>query len=153
MNDFLRYAVVLACSIALTALLSPLIRRLVSAVISLLSGIASSLRRAARSAQETYGKRDRRKILLFAAAAAAIPLAVYPVYRSWKLKSEYASEIQALSEADTGDEVLWGRYETDPSKFGKERLTWIVIENEPGRIRLLSKFGIAGGYYHQKHEA
>ena len=153
MNDFLRYAVVLSCSIALTALLSPLIRRLVSAVISLLSGIASSLRRAARSAQETYGKRDRRKILLFAAAAAAIALVVYPVYRSWKLKSEYASEIQALSEADTGDEVLWGRYETDPSKFGKERLTWIVIENEPGRIRLLSKFGIAGGYYHQKHEA
>ena len=66
---------------------------------------------------------------------------------------EYAEECRTLRQAAVGDEVLWGRWETDPGRPGKERLSWTVIAKEPGGVCLLSRFGIAGSYYHRKHEA
>ena len=51
-----------------------------------------------------------------------------------------------------GEEVLWGRYETDPSRMGKERLSWIVVDKDEESVCLLCKYGIAGNSYHRKHE-
>ena len=153
MSDFLRYAVVLTCSIALAALLTPLIRILVNSVIFLLSRASSFIRAKKRAAEEEYGKRKRRILLRFAAAAAIVLLAFLPLYRSFRLKAEYTSQLEALRKADVMDEVLWGHFETDPSRLGRERLSWIVIEKDEDKVCLLSKYGIAGGAFHRKHEA
>lgn len=152
MNDFLRYAVILVCSIACTALISPLIRRLVRLVIRFLEGIVSSLEASARAAAEEFGKKDHRRLIWIAASITLVILVSIPLYRNYRAKQEYDLECAALSDAAIGDEVLWGRYETDPSKLGKERLAWIVIGKDGDQLCLLTKYGIASGYYHQKHE-
>ena len=139
------------CSIASAALISPLIRLIVKGVIRLLEGAAASMRAAARAAAEEGRKKDRRKLFALCAAALVILLAAVPLYRDRTAKREYAEEMEALRGAAVSDEVLWGRYETDTSAIGRERLEWIVIGREGEKVCLLTKYGIAGGYYHQKH--
>ena len=164
MNDFLRYAVVLSTSIACTALLSWPIRRLVRAAVKLLSRLHASalaaFRAFMRAKQEETGaaahaKRMRKiRILLIAGAAVlAAVLVLVPVFRSQKAAAEFKAECEALQTASVGDVVLFGRYETDPSRVGPERMSWTVIRKDADRLCLLSAFGIAPGAYHKKHEA
>ena len=164
MNDFLRYAVVLSTSIACTALLSWPIRRLVRAAVKLLSRLHASalaaFQAAMRAKQEETGaaahaKRMRKiRILLIAGAAVlAAVLVLVPVFRSQKAAAEFKAECEALQTASVGDVVLFGRYETDPSRVGPERMSWTVVRKDADRLCLLSAFGIAPGAYHQKHEA
>ena len=159
MNDFLRYAVVLAASIAATALLSPLIRRIVRAVVSGLSKIAASISTSCQKALRVKAEEGRKKAgskkRIFLTAGVLILLAVFilvPVLQNVKAKAEFDAQLEALRTAKTGDIVLFGRYETDPSKIGKERVPWIVIKKENNAVCLLSDFGIAPGAYHRKHE-
>ena len=164
MNDFLRYAVVLSTSIACTALLSWPVRRLVRAVVRLLSGahasVSASFRAAARAKREETGaaahaKRMRkgRILLLSGAVVPAAVLVLIPVFRNVKSNAEFQAEYEVLKTASVGDSVLFGRYETDPSKAGTEQLAWTVIQKDADRLCLLSMFGIAPGAYHKKHEA
>ena len=55
--------------------------------------------------------------------------------------------------ANVGDEVSWGRFETDAERPGKETLTWIVVKREGDNVCLLTKQGIDGYWYNQNHEA
>ena len=160
MNDFLRYALILTVSIASAALLSPLIRLLTRSVIRLLAGADTRLQAAARMRAEEKGQADRRKrakrrrvIAVICLAAVPAVLILVPAYRNLSARKDFEEERAAFLNADVGDEVLFGRYETDPSKPGRERLEWIVIGRDSDTLRLLSKYGIAGGAWHPKHEA
>ena len=161
MNDFLRYAAVLASSIAAAAALSPLIRRIVRLVTSGLSKAAGSLSRSLQTAariKQEEGKKKRSawktRILLAALISGLlIVFVLVPVFRNMKAEAEFNSERKDLQSADVGDIVLLGRYESDPAKPGKERVPWTVIRKEKNSALLLSYFGIAPGAYHQKHEA
>ena len=60
-------------------------------------------------------------------------------------------EIQALKNASVGDEVWFGRYESDLVKPGKERISWLILERKGNQYLLVAKKGLAGSVYHQKH--
>nr|WP_297707836.1 acyltransferase family protein [uncultured Butyrivibrio sp.] len=64
---------------------------------------------------------------------------------------EYISEVNAINNAEVGDTVLFGRYDTQKSHIGKERMTWVVVYKENDRVCLLSEYGIAGSWYNQRH--
>jgi hypothetical protein len=99
---------------------------------------------------------QRSKLLNRTAAALIILCCGFIVYmtlgRHLIIQKEFKDEYAALKVADIGDRVLFGRFETDTSKPGTERLEWIVIGKEGDKIKLLASKGIAGSYYHQKHE-
>ena len=194
MPQYLRYAAVLSCSIACTALLSPCINYLVRLVTRLFlraeafvserlqvaaAGSSDGVQSAAINSEhvqaESEGssqsvhsavfpgrvwaaeKRKKRRIsgktAVFGVLLGGVILLSFSLSRRLLAAREYAEECRTLQQASVGDEVLWGRWETDPAIPGKERLSWTVIAKEPGRVCLLSRFGIAGSYYHRKHEA
>ncbi len=215
MPQYLRYAAVLSCSIACTALLSPCIDYLVRLVARLLlraaafvserlqvaaAGSSDGVQSAAINSEhvqaaaagssdgvqpaainsehvqaESEGssqsvhsavfpgrvwaaeKRKKRRIsgktAVFGVLLGGAILLSFSLSRRFLAAREYAEECRTLRQASVGEEVLWGRWETDPGRPGKERLSWTVIAKEPGRVCLLSRFGIAGSYYHRKHEA
>ena len=174
MPQYLRYAAVLSCSIACTALLSPCINYLVRLVTRRLlraaafvservkvaaAGSSDGVQAAAtdservRAAEKRKKRRISGKTAVFGVLLGGVILLSFSLSRRLLAAREYAEECRTLRQAAVGDEVLWGRWETDPGRPGKERLSWTVIAKEPGRVCLLSRFGIAGSYYHRKHEA
>ena len=153
MPDVVRFAVVTACSILCAAVLSPVIRSIVSRA----AGYLSIQIKPPVTLEREIAERKRKKrvrILKAAAAVTAVGIAAgFVVNRFIVEPGQYRAECGRIADASVGEEVLWGRFETDRIRPGKERLTWIVIEREGNRARLLAKNGIAGSWYHQKHEA
>lgn len=65
---------------------------------------------------------------------------------------ECKQELNALAAAQVGDEVFFGRYESDLIRPGRERVSWIVLEKQGNQYMLVSKKGLAGSVYAPKHE-
>ena len=156
MPEFYRFLVVTGSSIACTALLAPGIHRLTGLVTSLLLRPKFTNNTLERRIAEQK-KKKRRKTLAIAAAlfsllVAALFLKAYG-NRLFFAEHQFRQEYEALLAASEGDEVYWGYYEMDRSRLGEERLPWIVIHREEDRVCLLSRYGIAGSAYNQKHEA
>lgn len=110
-----------------------------------------------RVRQEAFGKKEKTKktrIVMTGGVLAMIAMLVLvPVFRSVSARAEFKSELEALQNANVGDSVYFGRFDTDPSHIGRERLSWIVIRKEGEKLCLLSFLGIAPGAYHNRHEA
>ncbi|MBR2528146.1 MAG: acyltransferase [Blautia sp.] len=152
MNDTARFALVAAASMICSAAVAVVTRWLVKKSISLLASIDITARKPIFEKS-----RAKRKKAILAAAAFVAGFAVMTLIRLGMpyvfAGKEYAEECEAIRSAGIGDVVLWGRFETNPSRLGKERLSWILIRRDGDKVCLLSKEGVAGSYYHQKHEA
>ena len=95
------------------------------------------------------GKLAKGMVVILAILVMLIPAGF--VVRSMYLKNECAREYEIIAKANPGDTVLWGRFQTDDMP-GRERLEWIVLENDNGRVCLVTKQGITAATYNQKHE-
>ena len=142
-NDVLRFAIVYAAAIAVTALLAPAMKFLVKRVIEFLRFI---------TADERNRKKVALGILAFLLAAAAIVGGFLYGERIFFAKETYEDEMKLLRNAGMGTHVQFGRYDTNPLIPGGERMTWIVIAKKDGIATLLADEGIDGSYYHQHHE-
>ena len=150
MSEFTRYAVILASSIAFTALVAPAIK----------FAVQRSLKLAAFCSRENAGDKEKKlsirkktlgtafAIVLMVTAAVAMS---FTAISSLVTSRHFAGEIKALSEAEVGDIVTFGKYETDPNKFGKEDLTWIVTRKNGSRVCLMAQYGITGSFYNREH--
>ena len=152
---FVRYAVVISCSILCTAVLAPGIQWLSARMIAFLTPGKEKY----TTLESEIAEQKRRKRFRMIGFVAGTGLLLYSFFFFSRIlgprlfaEKEYKEECEAIRSAAVGDEVLWGRFETDRSRIGKERLSWIVIAREEERIGLLSRYGIAGSFYHQKHE-
>ncbi len=140
-SDFVLYALVIVCSFVSAFALSRITGWLVKRAVGVMCN--------------THEKMDSGKILRLAVAAVILVAVAFGIIyaRSYIFSGkEYKQQCSALKSAKVGDEVYWGHFNTDNTIPGKERLTWIVIEREGDEICLLTKEGIAGSYYNQKHE-
>lgn len=158
MSMFLRFAAVLACSIACCAVLTPCVNFLVRQVTTALLRVSGSVKAwqgaaALKKADTRQGKKNWKARIGACAAVGAAALASAAVCRDLIFRTQYAKELETLRTAKTGDQVQWGRYEMDPARPGRERVPWIVIRREGEHVCLLSEYGLAGSCYRQKHEA
>ncbi len=97
--------------------------------------------------------RRRKHIILCIIFMGMVVVIASRIYTSWiRPGDEYEKERKQLSQAKVGDVVTFGRYDTNPVNIGTERLQWIVLQKEENRLMLITKEGIAGSVYHQKHE-
>ena len=155
MNDLTRFAVVFAASIAGAWIISIPEGALVKSVIKFLTRekkVNDTLE--GRAAKEMMFKRKQRagKIAAAGIVAAFIGIPALIAGRSFFLKRQCEQEINAIKSAKQGDVVMFGRFDTDPARPGRERLEWIIAKREGNRICLLTEKGIAGGSYNAKHE-
>ena len=98
------------------------------------------------------GRRLSGKSVVAGAVVCLAVLACIMLFRNLAAGREYRNEYQTLQTAEVGDEVLWGHFEMDTSKMGKEHVPWIVVDKDDESVLLLSRYGIAGNSYHRKHE-
>ena len=156
MPDPLRFGVVIICSIAFTALVSPVVGRMVRTVTSYLAPrpvSAETLEYQAKVRKKEKRLKIIRALAVCAAAAGAVTLIWLNFGRYLIAKQEYSQEIKALRSSSVGDEAYFGHFEPNPSRPGAERLPWLVIDRDDDKVCLITKEGIAGSSYHQKHEA
>ena len=153
MSDFLRFTLVIACSLACTAVLSPCIRLAVRSVSRILLRLSSVLSSLPSPVSHLNVRRQAAKAMPVMLAVCLVLPAGLILMKDLRERTEYSKECEALREASVGEEIYWGHYDTDPAKIGRERLSWIVIERDGNRLCLISRDGIAGSCYHQKHEA
>lgn len=154
MPDVRRFAVVLASSIACTAVISPIVRWLVKKIVALLNPkkfVNDTLEAAiAQEKRKKRGKALRTATAVIVIIGSVAFISAEFGYRLFAGR-RYAEECEAINNAKVGDEVLWGCYETDPA-VGKERLSWIVVNKVGDEVCLVTKEGIDGYWYNQKHE-
>jgi membrane-bound acyltransferase YfiQ involved in biofilm formation len=155
MSDFVRFAVVLASGIISAAVLAVPIDFLVRKV----SALAVTDRRIndtleARAAEEIRQKRQlrSRRILAVGIVGAFVLILGVTLGRRFYDEGLCKKEIEEIRNAGAGDVVTFGRFDTDPGRPGRERLTWIVARQKDTEICLVCEKGIAGSYYNQKHE-
>ena len=154
MNDFLRFLCVIVCSIVATALISIPVKKLVKKTIEFLTW--RHVKNDTLESKRYEMKQANRQVLVKAFTVFFIVVAIFAVFylsvgRFIILKEEHRAEMETLKEAKVGDEVYFARFETDIKKSGNERLTWIVVKKEDGKVCLLSKEGLYGSYYDQQY--
>ncbi len=77
----------------------------------------------------------------------------FPEITGWQPVTE-VGETTALSSADEGDLVVFGRYEQDRSRTdGLEPILWTVVEKKENKVKLISKFSVGQRQYHTREEA
>lgn len=77
----------------------------------------------------------------------------FPEISGWLPVTE-VGETTALSAADEGDLVVFGRYEQDRSRTdGLEPILWTVVEKKENKVKLISKFSVGQRQYHTREEA
>ncbi|MBE5829319.1 MAG: acyltransferase [Butyrivibrio sp.] len=138
MGHFVWYLLVFVCAIIVAAILSPIS-----------SFIASWVKRLLLSIDV---KRKAAKAVTYIVCALLLFAVIFFAARSIAISRYYDEEMKVLSTCSEGDEVYFGRFDTDGSRLGKERLQWIVLQNDGKRVCLLTKEGIASGYLNQKYE-
>ncbi|MBQ6318534.1 MAG: acyltransferase [Lachnospiraceae bacterium] len=158
MNDFLRYAVVIVCSVASTAVIAPPVHFIKDKTIYALSrlkrGKTYNDTIEGRLIRKRHEKRVAliRKVSIAVLGAGVITYVIITFRGTIFAKSEYKQEMADLVNANVGDEVYWGHFECDHGKIGKERLRFIVIEKTTDSAVLLCKYGIDGRSFNRKHE-
>lgn len=74
------------------------------------------------------------------------------IYVEIRASIEFKRELSTLSQAEVGDVITFGRLEEDYNSPGTERVEWIVLKKDGDQIMLLSKLGLAGNVYYNRHE-
>ena len=138
MGHFVWYLLVFVCAIAVASILAPLS-----------SFIANKVKRILLSVDV---KRVGGKVATYFLAVAVSAAMIFFAVRSIVISRYYDEEMKTLLACSEGDEVYFGRFDTEGGHLGKERLKWIVLRKEGKRVCLLTKEGIASGYLNQKYE-
>ncbi len=152
MGDVLRYVVNFACAIAFTAVVSPMIRWVVKKTVELLNTkkTYNDTLEAEIIRRENKKKIKKLKIAVAVIAVAGTLLWLVINFSGYLFgRKIHEKERQALINSNVGDEVKWGRFETNGSP-GRETWEWIVIRKTDDMVCLLSKQGVAGCWYNQK---
>ena len=155
MNAMLRFACVIASSIACAAVLSPLIRLLVKKITGVLT--KKRIVRDTLEGRRAEEKREKtRKMIRTGAGIAVLGVCVFALISTFvwffRIRYEYGEEMETIRTAEVGDRVCFGYFDTDLIKPGRERLSWIVAKKDGDRVCLLCEQGISGSAYHKKHE-
>jgi len=142
--DFFHFAIVLGCSIP-AAIIMHFINK---PLISLFQRITKKKKK-----EKIYRKKNYKKIAIITviifAVLTGLALLYYKVIRP---SFDYKTERMDLLSAETGDEVNFGRFETNYLIPGKEKLTWIVLEKNDNELLLITKEGIASSAYLHAHK-
>lgn len=158
-NDVLRLGLILTIS-CIVAYIFSLIN---GGILKLINILTSNCRRKKTVSQDNitlekslHTKMMRRKMIRLI----LVVIVIFIIFVTYKLfagrilfaRHDVKEELQMLKEAQVGDEVLWGRFDTDIAPF-KERVSWIVISKSGSRCTLICKYGIDSFTYNRVHES
>lgn len=149
-NAFLKYVLVIVCSIPLAYVLARVDKFLTSKTDKLKIPNLAALRAKLQSRSEKIATTKKKRTMILAGIIIGV-LVIFVVGRTIYTEAEFKKEVKTISAGKAGDIVTFGRSVTG-GLFIKEPLEWIILEAEGGRYLLVTKQGIAGATYNQTHE-
>lgn len=150
-NEFVSFGLVIVCSLVAAVLVHIFNKRIIDTI----------NRRAYRKEYLKDCEIDliserREKIIKLCTRVvtivAALLILASAVYYMVIIPRECDAELDVLKNANVHDTVLFGRYEIKPGIPGKERVEWIVVKKENGKIMLLAKEGLESSAYNSSHK-
>ncbi len=152
MSEAMLYISVLVCGIVTAIIVHLLDKAILICIHRHVEKKTRKLSEYERALQKAETRRKKIKFILLMLVLGIVIGIGWLIYTSWiRVASEYEEEVKDLSQAQVGDVVTFGRYDTNPTSFGTERMEWIVLHKEGNTLMLITKEGIAGSVYHQKH--
>lgn len=152
MSEAMLYIVMLSCGIVAAIIVHLLDKAILTWIHRYVEKEGRRLSEYERALQKAEARRKKIKFILLMLVLGIVIGIGWLIYTSWiRVASEYEEEVKDLSQAQVGDVVTFGRYDTNPTSFGTERLHWIVLKKEGNTLMLITKEGIAGSVYHGKH--
>lgn len=152
MSEAMLYIAVLACGIVTAIIVHLLDKVILTCIHRHVERKGQRLSEYERALQKAETRRKRRNFILIVLLMGIVIGIGWFIYASWiRLANEYEKELETLSQAQVGAVVTFGRYDTNPTSIGTERLEWIVLQKEGDILMLITKQGIAGSVYHRKH--
>ncbi len=152
MSEAMLYIAVLACGIVAAIIVHLLDKAILTCMHRHVERKGRKLSEYEKALQKAETRRKRRMFILIVLLMGIVIGIGWFIYASWiRLAGEYEKELETLSQAQVGDVVTFGRYDTNPTSIGTDRLQWIVLQKEGNTLMLITKQGIAGSVYHQKH--
>ncbi len=148
-SDLLRYVIIIGVSIALAAAIAPVTNFAVKAVKELLN-ISFEAKAAVGTTKSK--KTNFKKVAIILALMCGLAVIAIPVIHSVVISKEFSEECAVFKDAQVGDVVKLGHYNTKLNNPGKERLTWVVVKRHEDKLCLMCEYGIAGSYYNQHHQ-
>ena len=153
MSEAMLYIAVLSCGIISAIIVHQLNKLILTCIHRQLENKNRKLSEYEKLIQKAERRRKGRNLIFCVLIIGSVIGIGWFIYASWiRLADEYEKEVEALSQAQVGDVVTFGRYDTNPVSIGTERLEWIVLQKEGNTLMLITKQGIAGSVYHQKHQ-
>jgi len=76
----------------------------------------------------------------------------FSIYRMVLIPNACKNELELIKNANVGDCVFFGHYDSDYETVGKEKTEWIVLKKDNDRVLLISKYGLTGSTYNTHHE-
>lgn len=148
-NEFTAYFLVIVCGITAGFL----VHKIDEVLLKIIFGFGKSKDEKKKSA--ACNRLDKRK-LRTAFVIVLVVIAFFALKNTiWKrfvqLPNECKKEMAEISKAQAGDEVNFGRIETDFVSPGKERIIWIVLKRDDDYAILISKDGLFGSTYNNHH--
>lgn len=152
MSEAMLYIAVLSCGIVAAIIVHLLDKAILTCIHRHVEKKGRKLSEYERALQKAEARRKKIKFILLMLVLGIVIGIGWLIYTSWiRVASEYEEEVKDLSQAQVGDVVTFGRYDTNPTSFGTECLHWIVLQKEGNTRMLIAKEGIAGSVYHGKH--
>ncbi len=148
-SDLLRYVIIIGVSIALSVVIAPISGFAVKLVKELLNDAIKT--KAATNATKIEKTNLKRKVTILTVIGILAVIAI-PVIHSVVISKEFSEECAVFKDAQVGDVVKFGHYNTKLNNPGKERLTWVVVKRQEDKLCLMCEYGIAGSYYNQHHQ-
>ena len=153
MSEAMLYIAVLFCGIVAAIVVHLLDRLVIIYIHKYVEKKGQKLSAYEKAIHKADMIRKRRSFALLVLLIGIVIGIAWFIYASWiRLASEYKKELEWMSQAQVGDVVKLGRYDTNPMGFGTERVDWIVLRKENDMLMLITKQGIAGSVYHHKYE-
>lgn len=160
--DFTKFSSFIGCAIVITlAIISAYALHMADKlVITGLSGLKKDKSYLNECTIDLFREKKEKRLKTFKAVSFISVLALLVILGSYKIycyyikyPSECSKELDSIRHADIGDTVTFGKYDTDYAKYGKERLSWIVLDKNDNKVMLVTEMGITGSVYNNTHNS
>lgn len=149
LNDFVLYAVIIVCGVTAGAIIHVIDKF----ILRIIGNIGNPFSKAAAlDERRTLLKEKRGRIgCAIIAIAVILSILIYVVWQMIILPKEFAVEKETIAKAAVGDEVQFGRFDTERYGIGKEQVNWIVVKKEADKVMLVSSKGLFGSSYNDEY--
>ncbi len=154
MKDYMLFLTIIPCSIASAFVIHLLDHLFLKGISKIGGGRKPPVHYERDLIRERKEKKRKRLIKGLGITVLVLVLATtgYRLFVKYiKIPKDFERDMAGIREAEVGDLVTFGSYDTEFLSPGMEKVNWIVLYKDEKQVLLITEKGIDGYYYQRKH--